>query len=141
MPSVNLRDPLRHCMQTGQLAIEISMMCLDDVGSEFGHRQVGGIFHRGRFVRQLSFELFDNRFGRNVLSLAGFAQGARTLTTEIDAERLEDPGTAGAFRDEFADSAFKQWSAGRGENIRFVTHFIGNVPNRRAQFKGVPPIA
>ena len=128
-------------MQPGQLAIQISMMCLHDVGSQFGNGQVGGILRRGCFIRQLGFELFDDRFGRNVLPFAGFPERSRTLATEIDSESLEDPGTAWTFRDEFADSAFEEGSAGWGENIRFVTHFIGNVPNRCAQFKEVPPIA
>ena len=138
---VNLRDALGHRMQPGQLAIEISMMRLDDVGSEFGDGEIGGILHRGGFVRQFGFELLDDRFGRNVFPLAGFPQSARALATEIDSERLEDPGTAGAFRDEFADRAFEQWSAGWGEDIRFVTHFIGNVPKRPPKFKELPAIA
>lgn len=89
------------------------MVSLDNIGRQLLQRKCTGIICRGRFRGQLGFQLFEDRFKGKTFALASLAEGATTLTPEIDAETLEHTGAAGAFRYQLAYGAFPERGSSR----------------------------
>jgi hypothetical protein len=111
--TVNASYPLGHGVKAWEFAPEIGVVGLHDVGRQLVRGQVGRVLSGGRFVGEFGFELLDDGVEGNALAFAGFAEGASTLATEIDAEVLEYAGAAGAFGNEFAHGAFPERGSSR----------------------------
>lgn len=90
------------------------MITGDDVVSQLGRRKISRIRPAlGRLAR-LGLKLLNHCLQRNGTPPASLGEGGASLTTKVDAEALEYPGTSRSFGDQIANSSPGKRCAGWG---------------------------
>ena len=93
--AMHVGDAFGHRVQARKIIAEIGVMSGPMCATNSAGGRRAGFSMEVPFSKSRSLQLIDDRFRRDALEFAGFAQSAAALAAEIDAEGLENPGERG----------------------------------------------